>query len=278
MDSIGSTLKENREKKGLSFQEVYENTRITIPNLEALEQDRFDFFPNKVYTRAFLRDYANFLGLDSSVLLDKYEKEWFPSVVEEKPEVKPVVKSKLPLAIAAIILVIALFAGGYYIYYKYYSVSGSSHESQQVSTEKKNIPSSEADKNAGVPAPLPPVTDNNKLPDLSAGKSGSSTQQSTSADKNAPTDLTLSVNVIKQVWARITVDGETAYEGILNAGTVKTWVAKKKIKVRSGKINALQIKLNGEPKKLVPTSKSRVPIGEAEFAITSIKTNPPTTP
>ena len=66
MESIGQVLRAERDKRGLSLSEVYDDTKITIQNLEALEQDRFDYFPNRVYARAFLRDYANFLGLDSA--------------------------------------------------------------------------------------------------------------------------------------------------------------------------------------------------------------------
>ena len=76
MGSIGEILKQEREGRGLSLHDVHEATKITSQYLSALEEDRFDSFPNKVYARAFLRDYANFLSLNSSDLLTRYEDEW----------------------------------------------------------------------------------------------------------------------------------------------------------------------------------------------------------
>ena len=90
MDSIGQILRAGRETRGLSLDEVHEATNITVQNLSALEDDRFDHFPNRVYARAFLRDYSNFLGMDSPSLLTHYEEEWNPrpeEVAVSKPQV-----------------------------------------------------------------------------------------------------------------------------------------------------------------------------------------------
>jgi cytoskeletal protein RodZ len=73
MDEIGQILREARENKGLSLQDVQAKTRISIRYLEALENGQYSVLPTPVHVRGFLRNYARFLGLDPKPLLDRYE-------------------------------------------------------------------------------------------------------------------------------------------------------------------------------------------------------------
>jgi cytoskeletal protein RodZ len=72
MDEIGHILREARENKGLTLEEVQERTRINVRYLAALEDSRYDALPTSVHARGFLRNYARFLGLDPQPLLDRY--------------------------------------------------------------------------------------------------------------------------------------------------------------------------------------------------------------
>lgn len=73
MDELGHILREARETKGLTLQEVQGQTRISTRYLEALENGDYDRLPTPVHVRGFLRNYARFLGLDPDPLLDRYE-------------------------------------------------------------------------------------------------------------------------------------------------------------------------------------------------------------
>ncbi len=73
MDELGHILREARETKGLTLQEVQTETRISGRYLEALENGDYDRLPTPVHVRGFLRNYARFLGLDPQPLLDRYE-------------------------------------------------------------------------------------------------------------------------------------------------------------------------------------------------------------
>lgn len=66
--SVGELLKNTREAKKLSLSEVHQNTRMSIPVLEALEQDDFASFESETYLRGFLKSYAKYLGLDADEL------------------------------------------------------------------------------------------------------------------------------------------------------------------------------------------------------------------
>lgn len=72
MDEIGHILREARENKGLTLEDVQANTRINVRYLTALETGRYDALPTPVHVRGFLRNYARFLGLDPQPLLDRY--------------------------------------------------------------------------------------------------------------------------------------------------------------------------------------------------------------
>src|SRR5271169_2910897 len=62
-ESIGSTLKQRREARHLSIQQVAEQTRVRMHYLQALENDDLSAIPSMVQARGFLRLYAEFLGL-----------------------------------------------------------------------------------------------------------------------------------------------------------------------------------------------------------------------
>ncbi|MCH7773761.1 MAG: helix-turn-helix domain-containing protein, partial [Bacteroidetes bacterium] len=64
-------LKEQREKAGITLQNVAAKTRIDIKFLEALEDGNFNFLPD-IYVKAFIKQYAKVVGLDEEETLQKY--------------------------------------------------------------------------------------------------------------------------------------------------------------------------------------------------------------
>lgn len=63
-----------REAKGLSLNDVFHATRVSLVNLEALENGNFKTLPPPVYTRNFIRKYARAVGVDEQPLLKRYER------------------------------------------------------------------------------------------------------------------------------------------------------------------------------------------------------------
>ena len=74
MSELGQWLREARQARGLSLEQVEAETRIRTKFLTALEEGNYDELPAEVYTKGFLRNYALFLGLDPAEALAKYEK------------------------------------------------------------------------------------------------------------------------------------------------------------------------------------------------------------
>ena len=66
-------LKTAREARGLSLTDVFQTTRVSVINLQALENGDFRALPPPVYTRSFIRKYARAVGVDEKLLLKRYE-------------------------------------------------------------------------------------------------------------------------------------------------------------------------------------------------------------
>ncbi len=66
--TIGEILRAAREEKKLTVEQVNKETRISVQTIRSLERDDFGAFPSETYLKGFLRNYAEFLGLDGNAL------------------------------------------------------------------------------------------------------------------------------------------------------------------------------------------------------------------
>ncbi len=73
MKTVGQILRDARESKGLTVAQAVEGTRSQSQVIQALEQDDFSRFPAPIYTRGFIKLYAEYLGLDASELISLYQ-------------------------------------------------------------------------------------------------------------------------------------------------------------------------------------------------------------
>ena len=72
MFAIGDSLREARNRRGLSAADVQKGIRIRERYLTALEEEHWDMLPGEAYTKGFLRTYAEFLGLNGNLYIDEY--------------------------------------------------------------------------------------------------------------------------------------------------------------------------------------------------------------
>lgn len=71
--TIGSLLREKRESKKLSIEEVATKTKINLNILKHLEANELDKLPNKTYVRGFVKNYAKIVGISQSDVLDSLD-------------------------------------------------------------------------------------------------------------------------------------------------------------------------------------------------------------
>src|SRR3981081_2359396 len=71
MPEIGETLREARMRAKIDVSEVEARTKIRAKYLRALENEEWGLLPGPTFVRSFLRTYADYLGLDSKLLVEE---------------------------------------------------------------------------------------------------------------------------------------------------------------------------------------------------------------
>ncbi|ABE49889.1 helix-turn-helix domain-containing protein [Methylobacillus flagellatus] len=72
IDRIGPTLVAARESLGLGAEDVANRLRLSLRQVQALENDDFAALPEAVITRGFIRNYARLVNIDAAPLLRVY--------------------------------------------------------------------------------------------------------------------------------------------------------------------------------------------------------------
>ncbi len=72
MASFGVRLKQEREQRGITLEEISSSTKIGTRMLVALEQDHFDQLPGGIFNKGFVRAYARVLGIDEDQAITDY--------------------------------------------------------------------------------------------------------------------------------------------------------------------------------------------------------------
>lgn len=76
LQELGSLLKQERERRGLSVRDVMDATKISRRNLNALEDGEVKLLPHPVYLKGYVRNYARLVGLDAEPLGALVDQQW----------------------------------------------------------------------------------------------------------------------------------------------------------------------------------------------------------
>jgi cytoskeletal protein RodZ len=117
MESIGDKLRGEREQKGFTIEQIARDTNIAKRYLEALEKEDFAVFPGDPYLIGFLRNYAEYLGIDPDEMVSLYKN----FTIQSQPvPMDELLDKKRPTKIWLISLIVVVFlglvAGGYFLY------------------------------------------------------------------------------------------------------------------------------------------------------------------
>lgn len=90
LDKFAEELREQREKSGITIQQIASKTRIDKKFLEAIDQGNFSFLP-ELYVKAFVKEYARVVGLDEEETIKKFNlaregKDYKEVLAQEKLE------------------------------------------------------------------------------------------------------------------------------------------------------------------------------------------------
>ena len=84
--TLGSWLRRERERRGVTLTQISEQTKLSVSLLEGLEADDLSRWPGGIFRRAFTRSYAAAVGLDPDLVVKRVE-EAHPMKESEATEI-----------------------------------------------------------------------------------------------------------------------------------------------------------------------------------------------
>ncbi|PAQ15946.1 helix-turn-helix domain-containing protein [Bacillaceae bacterium SAOS 7] len=263
MTELGNRLKEARKAKGLSLADVQEMTKIQKRYLTGIEEGNYDMMPGKFYVRAFIKQYAEAVGLNPDELFEEFKSEVPSSHEDEVPQratkVEPV-KSNVPAEPSKIlehlpkILVTAFVIGALFLVWVLMP-KNDADEKQVVEKPVVNESTEQNNEDEGkVEAPKkeekevkeePKVEEPAKSVLTAVGTSGSdSTYELKEAEK-----FELSISSKGSTWVGVKDGNGKSYFGdMIPNGQTQTFdlTGQTEAKIRVGNAVDTEIKVNGE--------------------------------
>jgi cytoskeletal protein RodZ len=244
-------LREAREKRGVSLRQVANTTRISILSLEALERHDLTRLPGGIFTRAFIRAYAQEVGLDPDRTIQDFIAELPPesaavtahSVIIEDGE--KLESERKAVATAFRLMIVSLPIAGLIVYY------GIHHEAPVVSASMAEPTSTvQAELSPGNPSPVPAVTPASSpalsaLPEPRAWVAPAAPERAPAVPAAAP-GLTMEIRPKGECWVSVTVDGEHAFSVLMMEGEKRQVTARDEISFNVGDAGAFAYTLNGK--------------------------------
>jgi cytoskeleton protein RodZ len=258
---LGRKLRDARERRGASLREIANRTKISVSVLEALERDDISRLPGGIFGRAFVKSFAEAVGLDPDAAIREFVGQ-FPN----EPAIAAL-SSSVPIEdheglesdrrLAATFLVLCGVSVPIAGLLVYFSLAG-----RPAGTPPPDRPAAAstrtdvalapdvAQETAPDAAPIPP---SEGVPEALPGPASQS-------------GLTVNLVLSRRSWVSAIVDDSNQIEGILSAGEMRTLDAQREIVLRVGDAGAVTLTINGRKAK---------PLGKAG-AVATARLNPTT--
>jgi cytoskeletal protein RodZ len=248
MATLGQQLKQSREEKGISLQEIAESTHISIRFLQAIENDAYDVLPGGVFNRAFVRKFARQVGFDEEQAVNLYQEQWQEQGGEpergyqlgiDEPEFRQSSGNGLLLSFVALLVIGSLA----YAAYQYFAPAVSDSSGSAVAG--LNTPASPSVTPTPSATPEATTSPSSNPPGATASPTPSPTPEAPAGAMRV--QLTAP---IEAVWFKIKADDNQA-EGILNRGESREFDVSEGIILSTGRVQSLKITINGRNLDLV---------------------------
>lgn len=264
MGSFGEKLREAREARGVSLDEIAKSTKIGTRSLKALEDENFEILPGGIFNKGFVRAYARFLGMNEEEAIAAYQ-----AAVKEEPVSVKTIAAQSAMARAShlaaqqaressyakplirdaaiILLAIAMMFVAYVSYRRGYIHAlklphlHSSAKMQADATKPESTASA-------IPAATAPQTPTAISPQSSTVSSVPQGEPPLAGDA-APVAgaFTVSIKTTEESWLSVTADGKRAFQRILEPEEQQSVTAQTGIRIVIGNPYGTQLSLNGKP-------------------------------
>jgi cytoskeleton protein RodZ len=283
MPTFGENLRREREMRGVSLEEISESTKISTRMLTCLETDQFTELPGGVFTRNFIRAYAQYLGLDEEHALAEYKRAAGSPSDNDLTRLAPnktlrSISGPRPRLLPW--FVIAVLLGSGYAVYRYGhraieveppapSPNTQAPNTQTPGTTEPAASAPNSASNAGSNPAGSASSGTGGAPGNAAGQSASPPTSGSSAAGNAAPqsgaavpanaasaapelgegDLVLQVSATEESWIAVAADGKTLWQHTLPANSSRTFRARDFFDVTTGNAQGTNLTLNGQAQK-----------------------------
>lgn len=208
-------LKTLREESGLTIEEIFLKTRINSSILNAIENGEFHLLPAPVFTKKFIRMYAETIGIDAGIILAHYQRQ-----VDEKqvvPEEVNVVKSRITFdrkpfpryLLYAVPVVAVIAAASVYSFFHEKEILGTVHRNVTVVEQKEVVP---------TPAPAVNVPPLEAVPNVPQAAPPAVVVPKESMQTPVNTRLDLHIEATEDTWLKLTEDRNPPFQITLKKG------------------------------------------------------------
>ncbi len=258
MEEIGRTLRETRERLGLTLEEAERIIRIRASLLDSLERGEFDSLPSEAQARGFLHNYAEFLGINPEELLRRYDEGRQPTrrrslavrgasktVAKKGPERR----MRMPSWFSTDIFVVAIITLGVIVVLvwggrKLYAAIGIGEDATAVA--------SSADVSSLPTATITPSPAVSAL--VEATQQQLTTEEPTATSTlilNVLNTVNLQVIAERESWVQVLVDGEEIFRGRMRAGERYDYFGQERVEVFTGNGGGIRAIFNGQDQGLM---------------------------
>ena len=266
MNEVGEKLKEARQAKGYTLDDLQQITKIQKRYLVAIEEGNLDVLPGNFYARAFIKQYADTVGLNGDQLLSEHT-EFIPAPQDrtyaEKVAAKQTRSSQkkenivggLQNHLPTILVVVLVAAIGAAIY-----MAITRSNKNEGSLINQNTGSSQVEVTTNKPADS--TTESSSEAESSSEKESESESQKVEFVSSSGAKTTFAVNEAvseKQeialiadggdTWVSVTADGSMVEQGLVQDGSTLTAELPegvKKVVLVIGNSSVTKIQLSGE--------------------------------
>lgn len=276
MSEIGKTLKSARIEKGYTLDDLQQITKIQKKYLIAIEEENFSVLPGDFYVRAFIKQYAETVGLDPASLLSQLKPKAKPAAEAEMTRATTKNNkdnfqrtdqfnhflSLLPTIIVVLVVVVILGS--------IYAVAWNNHRknssSQQIESSKVSVSSSKSSSKSSKKSSPASRSSSKKTSSKKSSSTKKSANKKTTVQKiklssNSGSSFIYELTLPKQQkssvvvsasdksWTAVSIDGSQKWQGTLTSGqshTVAVPASATKITFNLGNSKATKIKINGK--------------------------------
>lgn len=246
MAGLSEYLREHRESAGRTLEEISAETRISVLQLRALEDEHFEELPGGVFNVSFLRQFARAIGADEDEAVSRYKavhsvapKLPYDDDARRDPYLEPGPTGRLAASaggffqehgstILTVAVGVLLLVGGGYSFEAW----------QQKRAE--DLVAAEQQAEAEAAAQQAAVEEARRRSEQAAAAKEAALKAQQPA---APIDLKL--HIVETVWIRASADGERVLDGTFREG-VKPILAQEEVTLRVGNAGGVRLTLNGE--------------------------------